>query len=257
MITVKVLVISDIHGNSDALKTVLKSAEGYDAIWFLGDYVDYGPEPHVAVDIVRDLRPEVILMGNHDHAVAYNTDCRCASEIHELSVYTRLNISYRLLGEDQIRWLKGLNLKAMLTINGIRYYIVHGSPRSPLYGYLKQTLSPEELNYHLVLESPLVLSRLVDVDILVTGHTHIPADFNYNGLRIVNPGSTGQPRDGDPRASYGLLDTEIGEFRVFKVKYDVETVLGKLRALGIERRYYEWLAYIFLNGKLPSSQPTK
>ncbi|MCC6041942.1 MAG: metallophosphoesterase, partial [Desulfurococcaceae archaeon] len=92
----RVLIISDIHGNYDALKTVLETARGFDYIWFLGDLVDYGPEPHLVVDLVREIKPEVALMGNHDYAVAYNTDCMCAQELHDLSVYTRLNISYKL-----------------------------------------------------------------------------------------------------------------------------------------------------------------
>ena len=87
----RILVLSDVRGNVDALKAVVKHAGKWDYLWVLGDLVDYGPEPHIVVDMIRELKPDVIVRGNHDHAVAYNVDCRCNTATHELSVYTRLN----------------------------------------------------------------------------------------------------------------------------------------------------------------------
>lgn len=239
--------ISDIHGNADALKAVFEHVERYDAVWFLGDYVDYGPEPHVVVDIVRGLNPEVILMGNHDYAVAYNTDCRCAQELHELSVYTRLNISMRLLGRDQVNWLKTLPHRNTLEFAGKKIYVVHGSPRSPLYGYLKPSLTRSELLYQLS-PSPLGFD-LVKTDIVIVGHTHIPMNTKINNVQLLNPGSCGQPRDGDPRVSYAILDIENNSFKLHRVKYDVDKVLSKLRSLKLDETYLKWLTAILKTGR--------
>jgi len=122
----RVLLISDVHGNYDALKSVLESARGFDYVWVLGDLVDYGPEPHMVMDSVREIKPEVLLMGNHDYAVAYNTDCRCGQELHDLSMYTRLNISYRLLTRDQLDWLRNLKHYERVDTPLGRAFIVHG-----------------------------------------------------------------------------------------------------------------------------------
>ncbi|MEM4003460.1 MAG: metallophosphoesterase family protein, partial [Ignisphaera sp.] len=73
----RIVIVSDVHGNTEALRAVLDSAERWDGVWFLGDFVDYGPEPHIVIDIVRTLKPDVIVMGNHDSAVAFDMDCRC------------------------------------------------------------------------------------------------------------------------------------------------------------------------------------
>jgi len=79
----RILVISDIHGNADALRRVLEDSGRWDHLWILGDLVDYGPEPHVVIDVVRELKPDVIVQGNHDHAVANGADCRCDPVVHE------------------------------------------------------------------------------------------------------------------------------------------------------------------------------
>jgi predicted phosphodiesterase len=169
---VKILIISDIHGNSVALRTVLEDAKRWDYVWVLGDLVDYGPEPHIVIDIVRELKPDVIVMSNHDYAVAFNTDCRCDPEIHELSEYTRRNISYRLLSREQIEWLKSLPIKIEKNVNGRKIYIVHGSPRNPLYGYLKPDLSKDEILLQITPSIYAVKPRPVNADIVLVGHTH-------------------------------------------------------------------------------------
>ncbi len=246
----RILLLSDIHGNSDALKTILERAPKHDHIWVLGDLVDYGPEPHIVVDMIRDLKPEIIVRGNHDHAVAFNTDCLCSPKTHELSVYTRTNISYKLLAKEQIEWLRTLPVKIKTRVNGVSFYIVHGSPRNPLYGYLYPNLDYELVRLYLTPSTMAVRPRLVEADYVVVGHTHIVLDMRVNSIRVINPGSVGQPRDGDNRASYAILDLDRNEFVNYRIKYPIENTLRKLELLGLERKYYDWLKRILLNARV-------
>ena len=117
----RVLVISDVHGNADALRAVLEDAGRWDDVWVLGDLVDYGPEPQVVVDMVRELRPGLVVRGNHDNAVAFGVDCLCDPKVHELSVYTRQAISARLLSREQVEWLRGLPTTARKSADGATY----------------------------------------------------------------------------------------------------------------------------------------
>lgn len=244
----KVLLISDIHGNAEALKAVLESVSRWDSIWFLGDFVDYGPEPHIIIDMVKELKPHVVVIGNHDYAVAYNTDCRCAPELHELSEYTRRVISMRLLSREQIEWLRTLPKNIEVAIGGKRFYVVHGSPRNPLYGYMKPDLTPNELKLSLTPSMAALKPKLIQVNIVVAGHTHIPMDVTVDSVRIVNPGSCGQPRDGNYRASYAVYDTETNILEIRRVEYDVDKVVKKLKDLGLEDKYLKQLIAILRTG---------
>ncbi|MEM2158350.1 MAG: metallophosphoesterase family protein [Sulfolobales archaeon] len=246
----KLLIVSDIHGNADALKTLLDVVEGWDHIWFLGDLVDYGPEPHVVIELVKDLKPDLVLMGNHDYAVAYNTDCRCAPELHELSEYTRVNISLKLLTKDQINWLKNLSLRHNTSLDGLKVYAVHGSPRNNLYGYLKPTLPLDEIKLALTPNIYAVRPDLVDADYVIVGHTHIPMELSIENLKVLNPGSVGQPRDGDPRASALILDLDTKELKWYRVEYDVENTIKKLMSLGLDLKYVKWLETILKSGSI-------
>ena len=102
----------------------------------MGDLTDYGPEPHIVLDILRDIGPEVWISGNHDYANAFGVDCRCGEKTHDLSVYTRKNISQKLLTKEDLRFLRELPLKREIRIEGKVYYFVHGCPADPLYGYM-------------------------------------------------------------------------------------------------------------------------
>jgi len=248
----RVLLISDVHGNYDALKSVLESARGFDYVWVLGDLVDYGPEPHMVIDLVREIKPEVLLMGNHDYAVAYNTDCRCGQELHDLSVYTRLNISYRLLTRDQLDWLRNLKHYERVNTPLGRVFIVHGAPSNPLYGYIKPDLPVNELESLLYepREGFTIKQKLVSADYVIVGHTHIPFSLTLKNIKVFNPGSVGQPRDGDPRASYAILNLENMEFKHYRVEYNVDNVVKKLRELNIDRLVVEKLEKILMTGRV-------
>ncbi len=240
--------LSDIHGNADGLKKVLEHAGKWDYVWVLGDLVDYGPEPHIVVDMIRDLEPDAIVRGNHDNAVAFNVDCRCSPKTHDLSVYTRYMISYNLLSKEQVKWLKTLPLTQKVIVDHVRYYLVHGSPLNPLYGYLKPDMSREKLLHYLKKSS--FDTKPVDTDYLIVGHTHLAFMLKADEVTVVNPGSVGQPRDGVAKASYMVIDTDENRIIYHRINYDIDSVLKKLENLGIEEKYFKQLKKILYTAKI-------
>ncbi len=234
----RALVISDVHGNSVALRKIL-DAEKYDAVWFLGDVTDYGPDPDECLDILKDEKPEVWVSGNHDYANAFGVDCRCGEKTHELSVYTRENISQRKLGREDLDFLRSLPLRVEREIDGEGFYFVHACPRDPLYGYMFD-FDPSCMTNE--------IGRRVDSNTLVYGHTHFPRNGVSGGYRYFNPGSAGQPRDGDARASYGIY--EDGEFRLKRIEYDVEEVVRRIKNLGLDAKYEGTLISILRTGRV-------
>lgn len=227
----RIAVLSDIHSNLVALDAVLAAAGEVDAIWQLGDIVGYGPEPDAVVARLRE-RGAVGVRGNHDAAACggseidwFNPDARRAME------WTRTATS-----SDSVAWLRALPDR--LSIGGAD--LVHGSPREPLWEYV--TSVPLARANLAVLEHPIGLH----------GHTHIPGAFVEDDGRIgvvephdgsslelrgrralLNPGSVGQPRDGDPRAAYSILDPEAGSISWHRVAYDIATVQAAMRAAGL------------------------
>jgi len=239
-INMKIFIISDIHANSYALESALNRDSNYDYLIFVGDSVDYGPNPREVVDWLKN-NADVLVMGNHDNAVAWNMDCGCGEKTHELSVYTREEISLKLLDEDQIKFLRELPLKRMIEVDGVKFYIVHGSPRNPLYDYVYPSLPNNELTRLLFEKTSVGDLRKINVDFLILGHTHIPMIKVVNETRIINPGSVGQPRDGIPRASFGILDTETKEFKIIRVKYSLEKAISDVKKLKLDKKFETWI----------------
>jgi protein phosphatase len=155
-----------------------------------------------------------------------------------------------LLSKEQIDWLKSLPITRNLIIDNVRIYLTHGSPRNPLYGYLKPSLPESEILLALTPSIYAVRPKPVDTDLIVVGHTHIPMDLRIRGMRVLNPGSVGQPRDGDYRSSAAILDLRSGEFRLYRNHYNVEGVIKKLRSLGLDLRYLTWLEKILTSGRV-------
>ncbi len=250
----RLLVISDIHGNHDALRSIIDNVERYDEIIVLGDLVDYGPEPGEVIDFLREHGARFV-RGNHDDAVGYGRDCRCGESTHWVSVWFRENITNKLLGENDKGFLRSLPERLVFQLDSIIVEAVHGSPASPLYGYLYPNIDDQELCS--VLRPGLRLrdkSREKECPVgkvFLVGHTHIQFLRTVKGTLIVNPGSVGQPRDGDPRAGYLLIDTDNDSFMLGRVKYDVEKTINKLRALGIPDPYYGFLVQILREGIVP------
>jgi diadenosine tetraphosphatase ApaH/serine/threonine PP2A family protein phosphatase len=228
---VRIALLSDIHSNLVALDAVLAAAGPVDAIWHLGDVVGYGPDPDGVVRRLTEIGA-VGVRGNHDAAAAggseidwFNPDARRAME------WTRDAASPATLG-----WLDALPER--LTLEDCD--LVHGSPREPLWEYV--TSVP-------VARANLALPGNA---IRLHGHTHLPVAFIEDDGRIdvvspgdgselelrgrkalVNPGSVGQPRDGDPDASFAILDPEAGRVSWHRVGYAIGEVQAAMRSAGL------------------------
>ncbi|MBI1847360.1 MAG: metallophosphoesterase family protein [Candidatus Rokubacteria bacterium] len=185
----RILVISDIHANWPALEAIV-AAEPYDRLMVGGDLVSYGPHPGEVVDFVRQ-HATLSVRGNHDEALAHRVDCRCAPASKPLAEATRA--AHRtMLSVAQVAYLGTLPLSGLLEADGTKYFSVHASPHEHLYRY---TLTPDAPEDHLRAEIDGI-----DEDVIVLGHTHFPMIRRVDGRTLINPGSVGQPRDGDPRA---------------------------------------------------------
>ncbi len=238
----RVLILSDIHGNYEALKTVLEKAGNVDEIIVLGDLVDYGPDPDLVIDELRSLGARIV-RGNHDHAVAFNTDCKCGEKTRELSILTRRKISLVKLSKTDLSLLRSLPVTLELPLGEITIKCFHASPLDPLYDYVH----PWSVNR--ILETKNALNKQ---KVICIGHTHLQFHVTWNGIRVINPGSTGQPRDGDWRASFAVLSIKSHgiEVNLQRVKYDVEKTVKKLKELGLEDRSLSKLTSILLTGRV-------
>ncbi|MFW5953626.1 MAG: metallophosphoesterase family protein [Candidatus Natronoplasma sp.] len=212
----KTLLISDIHGNYEALRTVLEK-EDHDQIYCMGDIVDYGPSPEKCIQELSD-KADVVIRGNHDNAVATGANCGCSYEIKDLSEEVR-SITKKDLSEESMEYLQDLPFEE--EEDGL--FFTHAS-KGDLYKYLK-TDTPEK---------EFIDFFEVDQDTVLLGHTHIPMDRKINEKRFINPGSLGQPRDGDPRAAYAVL--KEGEIEFKRQEYDVKKVIEKMKEKGYPER---------------------
>jgi len=193
----RILLVSDLHANRPAIEAI---REPFDVCLCMGDLVDYGAEPAPVIDWVRR-KTRACIRGNHDHMVAQNVVTAGGSGFKYLSAATR-PISRQRISEADRRYLARLPVTQFLTLDGLRIMLVHASPRDPLDEY-----APPEVEFWKRRVEGL------DVDLVCVGHTHVPYQLEANGVRVVNPGSVGLPRDGDPRAGYAVLEGERVEFR--------------------------------------------
>lgn len=232
----QILVISDLHANWPALEAVL-AAQPFDRVIVVGDLVSYGPHPREVVEWVRS-HATVMVRGNHDDALACGSDCRCAPASKPLATATRA-VHRRLLSPGDIQFLWSLPRTASLQSAGQTLFAVHASPRNHLYRY---TLTPQASDEH-------VRSQVgrVRADYVLLGHTHLPMVRSSGRRLVVNPGSVGQPRDGDPRASFAVI--ENGNVALKRVAYDVERTVRDLRGLPVPREIVDRLVSILRAGR--------
>ena len=222
----KTLLISDIHGNYEALKKVI-SLENWDKIYCMGDIVDYGPSNQECIDLIRK-KADLVVRGNHDNAVAFNMDCGCGYEIKELSQEVR-----KITVEDVNQKSKEFLGNLPITDDRNDHLLVHAS-QNDLFKYLKPDTPEEEFEEF----------KDVGQELIFLGHTHLPMDREINGKRFINPGSLGQPRDGDTRAAYAVL--EDGEITFHRMEYDMESVIDKMK----EKNYPGRAIRILKEGKV-------
>jgi putative phosphoesterase len=234
----RILLVADIHANWAALKAV--ATQSHDICLCLGDLVDYGVEPTPCVAWVRD-KVQVAVRGNHDHGVAQNVVVNGRAGYKYLTGVTRL-LTRERLGEDDIRFLGRLPVSRLVTIDNIRFLLVHASPRDPLDEY-----APPDPDFW--------ARRLqnVDADVVCIGHTHQPYVMEVGDKLVVNPGSVGQPRDGDPRASCAVLENYKVDLR--RLDYPVEETVSAVRASPLAASVKDMLIDVFRSGGAPSSRP--
>jgi diadenosine tetraphosphatase ApaH/serine/threonine PP2A family protein phosphatase len=228
----RILVISDIHANLDALEAVLDSAGVVDETWCLGDLVGYGPDPNECVQRVRLLQNLSCIMGNHDAAALdminlsdFNKDARTSVEwlINNLTV-------------ENTAYLRSLPEK--LEIDNVT--LAHGSPRNPIWEYLLDPITAQaNLDFF-------------QTQLCFVGHTHVPLGFfqsndhvgyvsllkadeiiNIKKRCILNPGSVGQPRDNDTRAAYALYLPEKNIWESHRVEYNIKAVQRRIAKAGL------------------------
>ena len=235
------LVISDIHANLAALETVLEDAPDFDELWCLGDLVGYGPKPNACIERVRSL-PHTSLAGNHDWAAlgkldlsSFNAVARAANEWTQQQLTSSSRDYMNALSPSFQRG---------------NFALAHASPREPVWEYIMDTSTACQNFEHF--SAPFCL----------VGHTHVPVLFELDEesqrceallpplpepieleqrRAIINPGSVGQPRDGDPRASYALLDTEEMTWTFRRVAYPIGITQERMRAVGLPQRLIDRL----------------
>jgi predicted phosphodiesterase len=224
---VKLALLSDVHSNLEALDAVLAVLPEVDRIVVLGDIVGYGPDPNGVIERLRSVEARAV-RGNHDQAML------------DPSMLELFNPHAAAAG----RWtLDVLTLQSRRYLNSLPFYgrlgrhrVVHGSPRKPyIWEYILDELQALE-----------ILVRLGQ-RYCFFGHTHLPRIFTENGEQVpegtdwielppsalVNPGSVGQPRDGNPDSAYAVIDLSMPAVRFGRVPYDVATTQAKIRAAGL------------------------
>ena len=235
------LVISDIHGNLAALEAVLDDTPEFDEVWCLGDLVGYGPSPNECIDRVRDL-PHTSLAGNHDWAALGKLDLNSFNSVAR----TANEWTQEQLTSSSRTFLSGLPT----SLQRGDFTLAHASPREPVWEYILDASTAYQNFEHF--HTPYCL----------VGHTHVPVVFELDEGRqrceilipplpeplefgpcrtIINPGSVGQPRDGDPRAGYALLDGYDMSWTFHRVAYPIEVTQERMEAAGLPRRLIDRL----------------
>lgn len=223
----RMLVLADIHGNRAALESI---RESFDTCVCVGDLVDYGPEPGPCIDWVRKNAAHCV-RGNHDHGVAQQVLIQGVNGFRYLTATTR-PLTIAALNSDQRRYLAELPTSRMFTFNGKRFLLVHATPRDPMDEY-----APAEAAFW----EPRIAH--LNVDYVIAGHTHQPYTLQVNGTTIINPGSVGLSRDGNPRAAYAVIDGD--EVQLKRMHYPLEETIAATEATVREPQARQMLSDIY------------
>lgn len=231
----RILVISDIHSNSVALEAI---REKFDICFCLGDLVDYGPDPAKCVQWMIDNKAEVV-RGNHDHGTAHSVAVVGDTGFRYLTSVTR-PLQWSALDTNQRKFLARLPITKRVVVDGVRYLLVHGTPRDPLDEYLRK--------------DPAAWAEQVkdqEVDVVCVGHSHLQFDLDAGGVRILNPGSVGLPRDSDPRAAYAIIeDGKIQNIQLKRIPYDIPKAIAMNDALPLPDEAKAMYRTCLTNGRL-------
>jgi putative phosphoesterase len=212
----RLAVLSDVHANLPALEAVLADVDRIapDGIWIAGDLVGYSPWPNEVLDLLHQRRVRAI-RGNHDRAVL-GAEAFAFNELAAEAVrWTRIH-----LAPAGVSYLKDLEDRTRGTMPEGVVAMFHGSPRND-----------DEYIFPWAADESIV--RIAGAPYVILGHTHLPMTLRFRSGLLVNPGSVGQPRDGDPRAAWGLLDLTRRTFAVRRVPYDIDAVAAEIRKTGL------------------------
>jgi putative phosphoesterase len=231
----RILLVSDVHSNWPALAAV---REPFDVCLCLGDVVDYGADPAPCVDWVRRTA-RVTVRGNHDHCSAHDVSVDPKATGYKYLTGVSRVVTRARLGPADLRYLAGLPLTQALTLDHQRYFLVHATPRDPL-----DEVMPAD--------AALWARRLegVEADIVCVGHTHQQYVLEVGNKLVVNPGSVGLPREGDPRAAYAIVEGR--SVKMHRVEYPVEEAVRAVEASPMPETAKAYLAAIYRTGSLPN-----
>ncbi|MDE3151241.1 MAG: metallophosphoesterase family protein [Gemmatimonadota bacterium] len=229
----RALVVSDIHGNAAALRAVL--GVPHDLVLCLGDIVGYGPYPGACVEIIRE-QATLCVQGNHDRAFGAGVPPGASARFQGLAAATTPIANAQLSDEDR-RYLRELPRWGFIRLAGRQFMAVHATPRDPLYEYL----GPDR-------DAWIERARTMSTDVLLVGHTHLQFRIDAGDRVIVNPGSLGQPKDGDPRAAYAVIDD--GNVTLHRIAYDVEATVQALLASPVPAAAGTALAALLRTGRV-------
>lgn len=230
----RILVLADVHANWPALKVAAE--EHFDACVCVGDLVEYGPHPAEVVDWVRANVGHCV-RGNHDHGTAQNVDIQGVGGFRFLTMATR-KPTIKALSKADRKYLAGLPTLDMFTLGGKKFALVHATPRDPLDEYVP----PNAESW-----APRIAG--LNVDYVLVGHTHQPFRLTVGKTTVLNPGSVGLQRDGNPMARYAVI--EDGVVIMKEVEYDVnETTEAVFADRNLDPRAKHMLAEVYRTGKL-------
>jgi putative phosphoesterase len=232
----RLAILSDIHANHPALLNVIDDIETQriDVTYCLGDLVGYGPHPNRVIDTIRDMGYRTI-MGNYDEGIGFEKGgCGCAYITDEERSNGQKSIEWTTesVTPDNKEFLRNRRDRIEFTVDGYRFLLVHGSPR--------------RINEYLYEDRPSASLRRIleplEIEVMVCGHTHKQYHRQVDGIHIINDGSVGKPKDGDPRGCYAIIDTDGGISVTFRrVEYPAERVAEEIIKAGLPRAYAEAL----------------
>ena len=232
----RILILSDVHANLVALDTVLAVAPPHDAVWNLGDTIGYGPRPVECLDRMRELGPDVMLVGNHDLAAIGGLALATFNPV----AATAARWTATQLRPDDVALLE--RLPASLVANDVT--LAHGSPREPVWEYVTDDETASEnfahfgTNICLIGHSHVALFAVLENDRRDVGtHLQLLGDGETldltRGRFLINPGSVGQPRDRDPRAAFALLDIARATLTAFRIPSDIAETQRQMAEAGL------------------------
>jgi diadenosine tetraphosphatase ApaH/serine/threonine PP2A family protein phosphatase len=233
----KYLILSDIHANLTALQEVLNTAKDFDAVWCLGDLVGYGPDPNECIEIIQNLPNLSCILGNHDAAALNQINPETFN--HEARV--SIQWTKKTLSKSSSAFLQ--SLPETIEIESVT--LAHGSPRRPVWEYLLDIQSAAD-NF-----------KYFNTPFCFVGHTHLPAIYTFNKVEestrlripfskeivtlhprsIANPGSVGQPRDRDPRASFAIFESGSNTWNYQRVKYNIPEIQSRMASHNLPERH--------------------